>query len=683
MKRDRACRLEGGFPALWPAPWLALWLALCGGVRAASWDEALARAMTPRLGEIDGEIAAIDARLPELPGIPISDQGGTGGFAVLHLAAEPGEDMEYSVTVRWDEPAAVDFIALVPARRYTAAGLDAQFGTPDAFRVELLDAAGEPVAVVAELDGVGSNPVRQGHPFVFELDEPVEASALRVSAQRLRVDDDMEDRFVHAWAEAFVFSGQHNLAGGAAVESRTGTPPPAPWQWRNEYLVDGLTPLGLPELPAGEHRDIGWLSAGRQRADQSARLDLDLGEVREFDAIRLFPAKRPTSDLPSGFGFPRQLNIAVREEPLPRGRVLHSTRREFRNPGHNPVRIPLEPCRGRYLRIEATELWKAFEDYPAFFALSEIEVLSGEENVAAGAKVRTPDGMGNVVATGLRFWSTASLADGFGPDGRLVPAREWLVALGERAGLEERRHALVGESARIHARWRQAGLVAAVVLAALGAFLAVALPIRYRVREKRELQRVRERIAGDLHDEVGSNLGSIQMFADLAEGRSGGSEELKRIQRIAAETVSAVRDIVWLLRPTGGHRIGTVEHLRETGSIMLERLDWKFHANEAAWEFELSDEASRHLFLYYREALHNILRHAKAETAEITVAVDEASFRLVVADDGCGIEAEKLSRSSTLRALRQRAEALAAEFAVETEAGKGTRLELRIPLGRH
>jgi signal transduction histidine kinase len=208
----------------------------------------------------------------------------------------------------------------------------------------------------------------------------------------------------------------------------------------------------------------------------------------------------------------------------------------------------------------------------------------------------------------------------------------------------------------------------------------VALPLRYRLREKRELARVRERIAGDLHDEVGSNLGSIQMFADLAEGRSGPSKELKRIQRIAAETVSAVRDIVWLLRPQGDHRIATVEHLRETGSIMLEPLEWEFTANEAAWQCELSDDANRHLFLYFREALHNVLRHSGAAKVSIRAEAEGRSFRLTVADDGGGIPPEKLERPSTLRALRQRVEALGAEFRVDSRPGAGTRLELAIPL---
>jgi signal transduction histidine kinase len=573
-------------------------------------------------------------------------------------------------------------VALVPARRYELDGLNPQFGMPDGFTVELLDDGGLVVSTVAEERNLWANPVRAGHPFVYEMKDPVVASALRISAGRLPLDSDVSESYVHAWAEAFVFEGQKNVARDATVVQQRGMSPASPWRWGKAFLLDGQTPLGLPEVMDGEHRNVGWMSSGRADARKSAWLEMDLGEVREFDGVKLFPAKRPTADLPSGFGFPQQIRISVSGEggqSGTEGEVVLETGK-LGNPGHNPYYLPLERSKGRFVRVAAVELWKEFESYPAFFALSEVQVLDGVENVALGAAVRSPDGMGNVVAPGSRYWSAVSLSDGFGPDGRLVPQREWLGLLARRLALETRRYELQREAARIVAGWRRAGVAVFALLAGAGALVLVILPLRYRAREKRELGKVRERIAGDLHDEVGSNLGSIQMFADLAEGRAGPSDELKRIQRIAAETVSAVRDIVWLLRPGGDHRIGTVEHLRETSSIMLEPIKWDFTANEEAWQGELSDEQNRHLFLFFREALHNILRHASASEVAIRAEQDERSFRLVIEDNGCGISEKRMARKSTLRALRQRVEALEAEMEVRTAEGEGTRLALVIPL---
>jgi signal transduction histidine kinase len=647
--------------------------------KEAGWEQSLAGSFSRRLAQVEREIAATREELNLLPGIPVADQGGTGGFASLHPAERPPTADDYSVSIRFRGEAELDLIALVPARRYGVKGLDAQFGLPDAFTVELLDQEGRPLRKVASERDLWSDPVRSGHPFVYPLEQAVKAWGLRVSASRLRLDSDVSDSFVHAWAEIFAFSGETNLALGAEVKSADGTSPSAPWQWGGAFLVDGQTPLGLPELPAGSHANVGWMSEARPKASDTVWVELDLGEARDFDAIQLYPARRPTSDLPSGFGFPRRFTLTVSGA----GRTVKEESFEMANPGHNPVLVSLGATRGRSVRIEATELWKSYASFPAFFALSEVEVLAGNQAVSHGAAVRSSGGMGAVVGSGVQYWIASSLSDGFGPEGKLVSRREWLLALDQRFRKESSIARMQQEADDIVAGFRRAGITTFGLLGAAGAFLLVYLPLRYRVRAKRELVKVRERIAGDLHDEVGSNLGSIQMLADLAEGHAGESgptRELKRIQRIAAETVSAVRDIVWLLRPQGDHRIGTVEHLRETSSIMLEPLEWEFTANEAAWQCEMSDEMNRHLFLFFREALHNLLRHSGAKKALIRVECDAVQFLLTVADDGCGIPPEKLARPSTLRALRQRVEALGADFCVESEPDRGTRLKLGIPL---
>ncbi len=664
----------------------AVFLALTGAGLAdeAGWEERLARACSERLRKIDRELAELTPQLENLPKVPIDDQGGSGGYASLQTSAVPAANSRNAVEVRWQEPATVEMVALVPARRYDAAGLDAQYGLPEDFTVELIDAKGGVVGTVARERGARTHPVRRGHPFVYPVSPPVTAVGLRITATRLHPDPENIGSFVHAWAEAFAFEGVRNVALTAEVRNLGGSAPPSPWHWKAAFLVDGQTPLGFPELPAEEHGNIGWISEGRAKASETASMTVDLGEVMEVDAIRLLPAKRPTPDLPSGFGFPRKLAISISAtgEANDPSQWSPLATCDMRNPGHNPVLIPFPATRGRFFKIVATELWKAFDDYPAFFALSEVEILADGKNQAPGKPVYSPDGMANVIASSGRVWSSAALCDGFGPDGRLVSPRAWLTALDQRLQLETQCHALRAESAHLVSGWRRTGLTGMAALGIIGAFLLVFLPIRFRLHANRELLKVRERIAGDLHDEVGSNLGSIQMFADLALGRAGRSDELKRIQRIAGETVSAVRDIVWLLRPEGEHRIGTVEHLRETSSIMLESLDWKFTANEAAWQVELPDDDTRHLFLFFRESLHNIIRHARAAKVTVHVEMTAGHFRLAITDDGIGIDPERLARPATLHALRQRAEALGAEFTVESQPGAGTQLVLAIPLTR-
>lgn len=653
-----------------------------GNAGELAWDEQLARVFSGRLKAIDQEIKRLTPELQKLPGIPIDDQGGTGGFASIYFRESPEKRSQYAVEVRWAEATNVDMVALVPARRYDARGLEAHYGMPDRFTIELIDGDGKVLANVGHEDHARENPVRHGHPFVYQIQPSVKAVGVRISAEKLQMDPDGDGNFVHAWAELFAFDGDRDVALGAAVKSIGGSAPSAPWLWKPEFLVDGETPLGLPEVPAEPHQNVGWLSNGRKNPNDPVALTVDLGKSEEIDSVRFLPARRPTSDLPSGFGFPRKAVISVSDTGLEgeRGNWRIVARRDFQNPGHNPVLVSFNPQTARYVKVEATELWKAFESYPAFLAFSELEILSNGKNLALGKVVRSSDEMLNIIGSGGRNWSITALLDGFGPDGRLISTRTWMELLDRRLRIETRIHDLQSETVRVVSVWRNTGLAVFILLGLAGAFAIIALPIRYRIHSRRELMKVRERIAGDLHDEVGSNLGSIQMFADLAEGRSGPSDELKRIQRIASETVSAVRDIVWLLRPEGDHRISPVEHLRETSSIMLETLKWGFHANEASWQVEFPEEANRHLFLFFREALHNIMRHAQAANVDVRMETVGSHFKLSITDDGVGIPPEKLVRVATLRALRQRADALGAMLRIESVPLEGTRLELTVPL---
>lgn len=656
---------------------VAVALALAGGMaHAADWDRRLADVLDPRLAAIESGIAAAGQRLEALPRIPVDDQGGSGGFALLGLQRVPDPARPSTITVRWLAPVLVDAVVLVPARRYDARGLDPQFGMPDAFTVELIDAAGTVVARIAEEQETRAHPTRAGHPFLYRIDVPVNASGMVIRAQSLSESKDVDGLHAHAWSEVFAFAGDRNIALGAEVSGSGGTPPTSPWQWRADYLTDGQTPLGLPELPSPGHRNVGWMSDGRSNPEDAVSVLIDFKERVEADHIRLIPAGKPTSDLPSGFGFPERIVVEMSDGGGPWRNVASA---DLRNPGHNPVDIALQEGRGTRLRLVATGLWKAFETYPAFFALSEIEVIGKGRNFAAGLPVRSPDDAPGIIGPGGRYWSLASLSDGHGPDGRLVPVREWIGLLDESLTRSKQIHDGRVAAEAVVAGWRRIVLSLLVLLGTAGAVAVVILPVRYRVRARREVESVRDRIAGDLHDEVGSNLGSIQMLADLAEARSGTSDEMKRIQRIAAETVSAVRDIVWLLRPGGQHRIATIEHLRETTSIMLESLDWRFDADDAAWEVELTEERTRHLFLFYREALHNILRHSGATGVEIAIRCGDNHLVLSIADNGCGIEDERMGRPATLSALRKRAAAMQAAFVVEAAPGEGVRLVLEIP----
>jgi signal transduction histidine kinase len=344
------------------------------------------------------------------------------------------------------------------------------------------------------------------------------------------------------------------------------------------------------------------------------------------------------------------------------------------NPGNNPVTNRFQPVEARFVRLRPTKLWKPFQHYPAFLALSEIQILNGEENLSSSAKVTPSENPNPFPAQGQHRWSKESLTDNHGPKGKLLTRKAWLELLEERKILEITRIRLASEIRKIERRWQFFISTGLGLIGVAGLLAVIILPIRFRLRERRKIRLIRDRIAGDLHDDVGSNLGSIQLLAGTAQTKTNNKKELQLINQVAAETVTSVRDIIWLLRPKPGTRKTTIAHLRESASFLLDPIDWKLTTDLE--DFALSDEDGRNLVLFFREALHNLIRHSQADSAEIRIHMNNRKLCIEIEDDGCGIPAEQLAQEKTLRALKQRSKALRAHLKIDSKIDHGTRLEL-------
>ena len=663
-----------------PVPHSGKWLhSMVGwimGLGLAHADPMIASRFSPEWRALNAEVKALDAALARLPNIPAEDYGGTRPFLRVFNAPGSMEDRSVDLTIRlrWPEPAPVDLVALVPARKIDSLGLDPNYGFPDDFTVSLIAPDGS-LLPIASHKSTSTAPAHRGHPIVARAPGQPSASGLEIHITRARKPRPGAAALVFiALAEIFCYSGNHNLAADATVEVSSHASTELPSFWSPELLNDGVTPLGLPERPRpeGEEKHIGWVSRGRTNPESGVSITLDLGNTRRLTGVRLFPAMRPSiGDFP-GFGIPEHFRIRVSDRPdEPDARiVLAHTDHPTPDVGHNPIEFHFPVTEARYVGLEAVRLWKPYEYYPAFLALSEMQVLDGDDVISRGARPVVTEETTPVAAHGDHLWSPRSLTDGRGPAGILISRRYWIEDLDNRFAMETRRHVAVERMTHLERLWDRGTLAIATTagLTALG--FAAILPARYRRRERRRIRDIRQRIAGDLHDDVGSNLGSIQMLSAIARDQPDSREALETIHRTAAETVNSVRDIVWLLHPMEANRVPTIDHLRESAAILLDPLDWTLESDFRDWK--LGDEDGRNLVLFFREALHNIRRHADASQVRIHTGKRNECLELTITDNGRGIPRERLARPTSLRALHQRAERLGGTVDVVTEPDVGT-----------
>ena len=223
----------------------------------------------------------------------------------------------------------------------------------------------------------------------------------------------------------------------------------------------------------------------------------------------------------------------------------------------------------------------------------------------------------------------------------------------------------------------------AVVLCGM-ATLALAAH-QLRVRRLLVMERIRRQIAADLHDDVGAGLAQVAILSEVARRDAPGpaGAMLAQIAGLARSMRDSMSDIVWSIDP-GHDRLGDlVIRMRQAALSSLAGGDVhvEFHAPaDPAARVHLAPDRRRQLLLIFKEAVTNVARHAGATHVRIALRVENRRFHLCVQDDGRGFDPDLAGGGMGLRSLRDRTAALGGDLRLHSERGRGTTVELDVPV---
>lgn len=224
-----------------------------------------------------------------------------------------------------------------------------------------------------------------------------------------------------------------------------------------------------------------------------------------------------------------------------------------------------------------------------------------------------------------------------------------------------------------------------LVQVAVGAIAAAAWFV-YRGFEERN--RIRRRIASDLHDEMGSRLSLIAIQSEIARRRLQGNhpEVVESLARIGAESrhaLEAMGTVVWSLDPGHLRPIDLLQRMRRFAGDLLSPHDvaLSFRAAAAVAEARLAPRVAQEIFLLFRESIHNTARHSGCTRVLVRVSVHQHKLVLLVHDDGRGFALEGASMGHGLRGMRDRAARMGGDVQIRTRSGLGTLLMVRVPVG--
>ncbi|MEM7700040.1 MAG: histidine kinase, partial [Verrucomicrobiota bacterium] len=263
----------------------------------------------------------------------------------------------------------------------------------------------------------------------------------------------------------------------------------------------------------------------------------------------------------------------------------------------------------------------------------------------------------------------------------LIPARDWLMRLDQRRQLLQEQKQI--EENLLVAEARAAGTRRLYLLVGAASLVGLLLLVSFLVLRSRRAAagELRERIANDLHDEIGSTLGSIALNADVLSRAVESPDTGSRLATMAGrarEASQTMRDLVWVVDSRTDDSVNLLERLRSTAAELLGDISHRFEVPEPFPRLRLSPEQKRHLLLFVKESLHNVLRHAEASEVVIAIKKVNHDWQFAVSDDGTGFDFDQ-SDHEQLDRLRSRATRLGGELRVDSTRGSGTTVSIRVP----
>ncbi|NML67100.1 tetratricopeptide repeat protein [Hymenobacter sp. RP-2-7] len=263
---------------------------------------------------------------------------------------------------------------------------------------------------------------------------------------------------------------------------------------------------------------------------------------------------------------------------------------------------------------------------------------------------------------------------------------------------QQARLRLLGQQERLRAQQqelrnlrRHQQLLVATALAALALALAAWSLWYYRRRENQRLLALRTRIAADLHDEVGSVLTQISMQSTLLrEGNyTPTQQQIYLDQMVDASRLAArqLSDAVWSIDARYDSAASLLDRLRDHAYEVLTPagLEILFAADPVLADTTIPLPVRQALYYIYKEALHNVVKHAQAQQIRVRLRLLGPLLELEVCDDGRGIAAVPRVGGQGLRNMRMRAAAVGGSVSVVTAADvvmPGVQLTARLPLSK-
>ncbi|MBN2708985.1 MAG: hypothetical protein JXR46_08070 [Calditrichaceae bacterium] len=207
---------------------------------------------------------------------------------------------------------------------------------------------------------------------------------------------------------------------------------------------------------------------------------------------------------------------------------------------------------------------------------------------------------------------------------------------------------------------------------------------KYRLAKLLEIERMRIRIASDLHDDIGSTLTKIAINSEIIQNtdNSGRIKEASRkIGDMSREIIAAMSDIIWSIDARNDTLKDLLDRMRDFSSASLteKNINLKFKTKGLMLAKKIPVQFRQNIFLIFKEAVHNVMKHAAADMVEINFNGTGGHYTLCIKDNGKGIDKDIIVKGNGIKNMKLRAGRIRSEIDIKNNQGTEICLTGRLP----
>jgi len=209
----------------------------------------------------------------------------------------------------------------------------------------------------------------------------------------------------------------------------------------------------------------------------------------------------------------------------------------------------------------------------------------------------------------------------------------------------------------------------------------------YRKRNRNALAAVRQKIANDLHDDIGSTLNSISVYSEVASKQLQSNTEnaqniLEKMGSASRNMIDTMNDIVWSVNPKNDQFENIVQRMKYFAGELLsgKNILLQFNADEKLKNVRLSMEKRKNFYLIFKEALNNACKYSKAKKVSVNITEEAGKLTMMIEDDGIGFDEKNIHAGNGLKSMQTRAHEMNAHLNIQSKLNEGTKIELSMPV---